>query len=238
MTRREANEVTGDIPPMVTQEDPARKQESRLRDQSMSSPLERTGAGESGRGNESEQSAIETLAQNAWGPRQMNFQSGQIESMKIPEGWVKGGAGGSESSTYREFHPEGENSDSRMEFFYRGHRVPEREGERFKEILKNKGHELSRPEFMSLGSILRGKQNPADFQLDRAWVDEVNSRPVLMIEGKYTENGKKSMVMLIDADKTGTAVQEVALVAPGTKYSALKPEFEKSLKTIEWKNSR
>ncbi|HMP53650.1 MAG TPA: hypothetical protein PKD05_19025 [Candidatus Melainabacteria bacterium] len=230
--------MTGDIPPMVTQNEPARDQSPRLRDQSLSSPLERTGAGESGRANESEHSTMELLAQNAWGPSQMNFQSGQIESIKLPDGWVKGGAGGSESSTYREFHPEGENSDSRMEFFYRGQRVPEREGERFKEMLKNKGHELSRPEFMSLGSILRGKENPADFQLDRAWVDEVNSRPVLMIEGKYTENGKKSMMMLIDADKTGTAVQEVALGAPETKYGALKPEFEKSLKSIEWKEGR
>ena len=45
-------------------------------------------------------------------------------------------------------------------------------------------------------------------------------------------------MMLIDADKTGTAVQEVALVAPETKYGALKPEFEKSLKSIEWKEGR
>lgn len=205
--------MTGDLPPPTRYEEPA------------------------GIGGDSSESAIEKLAQSAWGSDDMKFKTGQIESLELPQGWKKEPGGGSDASTYHSFKPEGDSADTRMEFFYRGQKVPESEGERFKDILKNSGHELSRPEFMSLGSILRGKQNPAAFQLERAWVDDLNSRSVLMIEGKYTEDGKKTMIMLVDSDNTGRAVQEVALVAPEDKYASVKPGFEKSLKSIEWKKS-
>lgn len=236
--------MTGDTPPLPAYEEPAGASTNRLQEESLglvAARQEGDGKNAAQIGDSSE-SALEKLAQAAWGSDEMKFQTGQIDSIELPDGWVKGGTGGNDQATYREFHPEGEAGDklpdTRIEFFYRGQKVPEREGERFSELLKNRGHELSRPEFMSLGSILQGKENPADFKLDKAWVDEVNSRPVLMIEGKFAENGKRTLLMLIDSDNTGRAVQEVSLIAPEAKYAAVKPDFEKSLKTIEWKKAR
>ena len=181
------------------------------------------------------ESVAQIMAQDAWGPKKAETHKvGQIDSIKIPEGWDKSGAAGnSQGASYSEFQAPG--SSSRMEFYYRGQRVSPDEGQNLKGLLKQDGHELSDKEFQSLGSILRGKDDQTKFELDRAWVSDVNSKPVLMVEGRYPENDKKTLTMLVDSDGTGTAVQELSLTTPAAEFDKQKSAFEKSLKSIRWK---
>lgn len=163
---------------------------------------------------------------------------GQIESIQLPLGWTPGYGLNNVvgNSCYTEFLPSGSSgqySESRIEFFYRGTQVPENEASAFRKILSS-GHVLTEEEYESLGSILRGKDRGSVFQVDLAWTARHNEKPVLMIEGTYVEDGKRTLIVLINAGNNGAVVQEVALVAPEKSYAEMKPEMEQALQSLRW----
>lgn len=161
---------------------------------------------------------------------------GQIATMNLPEGWsianqVQNVLG---NSCYCEVRPEF-NFDGRLEFYYRGVRVPPNEGAVFNSMLSVGGHELDEAELKLLGSILRGKENASMFKTDLAWTAVLNGKSVLMIEGTYVEDGLRTLVVLIDSDGTGTVIQELAYTAPPCFYQQFRPQIDDAIRSIKWR---
>ncbi|MGD9681896.1 MAG: hypothetical protein AB7W16_11995 [Candidatus Obscuribacterales bacterium] len=168
--------------------------------------------------------------------RDGKFSTGQIQSIKLPDGWKEKSAcpAPDKLSCLTEFNPP-DNPEARLEFFYRGVRVPEAPASAFNSILAKPDHTLDRDEFQSLGEILRGKEKDELFQLDSASTETINGKRVLMLEGRYRSNDLRTMSMLIDSDGTGEAVQEVAVVSPPDRYAALKGTAREMFGSIKWK---
>ncbi|HZT35119.1 MAG TPA: hypothetical protein VFA15_04300 [Nitrososphaera sp.] len=163
---------------------------------------------------------------------------GQIASILLPNQWTTGYGLNNVvgNSSYDEFVPPSSagSTKARLEFFYRGTQVPENEAAAFQKILSS-GHVLSREEYFSLGSILRGKDRQSAFQVDLAWTARHNGKSVLMIEGTFIEDQMRTLIMLIDAGNGGAVVQEVAFTAAENDYAELKPQIEAALQSVKWR---
>lgn len=168
--------------------------------------------------------------------RDGKFSTGQIQSIKLPNGWKEKDScpAPDKLSCLTEFNPP-DNPEARLEFFYRGVRVPDAPAGAFNSILAKPDHALDRDEFQSLGEILRGKEKDELFQLDSASTETINGKRVLLLEGRYRSNDLRTMSMLIDSDGTGEAVQEVALVSPENGFEALKGTVKEAYGSIKWK---
>lgn len=168
--------------------------------------------------------------------RDGRFSTGQIQSIKLPDGWTENNVcpAPDKLSCLTEFNPP-DNPEARLEFFYRGVRVPDAPAGAFNSILAKPAHSLDKAEFLSLGEILRGKEKDELFELDSASTETINGKRVLLLEGRYKSNDLRTMSMLIDSDGTGEAVQEVALVSPPDGFAALKGTVREVLDSIKWK---
>jgi len=168
--------------------------------------------------------------------RDGKFSTGQIQSIKVPDGWTEKNVcpAPDRLSCLTEFNPP-DNPEARLEFFYRGVRVPDAPARAFNSILAKPDHALDRDEFQSLGEILRGKEKDELFQLDSASTETINGKRVLMLEGRYKSNDLRTVSMLIDSDGTGEAVQELALVSPPDRFAALKGTAREMFDSIKWK---
>lgn len=165
-----------------------------------------------------------------------SMSAGQIESMNIPDTWVKrepvnlkSGAG------LVEYHP-GDNNDVRLNSFYRGNRIGDDAAKAFKHCLNETPHHIAKgsEELKSLTEVLGDKAN--NFNIAKAFTDVLNGKKVLVVEGEYKNaEHTTSKTVYVDSDGTGSAVQELSYSAPGALYKAHLTEAEKSMKSIIWK---
>ncbi|MBX9686244.1 MAG: hypothetical protein K2X27_06050 [Candidatus Obscuribacterales bacterium] len=165
-----------------------------------------------------------------------NASIGQVESMTLPDGWQAGPVekpyGG--ASFYQEYNPQG-NSDTKITFFYRGKRISEDGGKNFHEILQKPAHVLSPQEFNSLAEVLRDKAKAQDFDTVMAKTEDLNGKRVLIVEGRYKDLQEDNRSVLIDADGSGTAVQEIYYQAPKAQFIRNYKQAILSMKSINWK---
>ncbi len=163
-------------------------------------------------------------------------EHGQIKHMEMPGGWQAGPDYSKRlhSGTYQEFHPPGQ-EDCQLGFYYRGRRTSESAGELFKNTLDQEPHQLSGAEYASLQEIVRDKAKSADFTLKGAHTEELNGKMVLVVEGRYNANQNDAKHVFLDADGTGTAVQELFFQAPKDKFGKYIGASDRAMKTINWK---
>lgn len=163
---------------------------------------------------------------------------GQIEQMLLPENWVKGvvykaGIGG---DLFQEYHPKSE-PDVTMCFYYRGLRTSKVAGEIFHKVLQKSPHKLTEAEFTNLIETMRNK-DPKDFAMCSAYTEDINGRRVLVVEGSF-DIGKESQSdnrsIYVDADGSGTAVQEIYFQCPKEKFQGHIDEVNASLNSINWR---
>ncbi len=161
---------------------------------------------------------------------------GQISCMELPSGWEKGAdeEKRQHSATYHEYHPEGDPS-CQLGFYYRGRRTSENAGHNFHEVLNKPVHSLSRSEFDSLKETIRDKFNSTDFHATNARTVDINGKRVLLLEGRYNEIQQDAKHIFVDADGTGTAVQEIFFQAPKDKFANYAKTAERAMKSIRWK---
>jgi len=162
------------------------------------------------------------------------ISTGQIESMDVPEGWVK-----RENSALRagaslvEYHPP-EHDDIRFNSFYRGSRVSEKSARNFRECLNKPAHSLESNERLALSEVLRDKSY--DFQVLSAKTEDLKGKRVLSIEGRYNDSEHtSSRTIYVDSDGTGSAVQEISYTASGPDYQAHLAQAQKAFQSIIWK---
>lgn len=164
------------------------------------------------------------------------LSSGQIDSMNVPVNWLErppvrlqSGAG------LIEYHAPND-SDVRLNSYYRGNRISDEGAKAFKKCLADPTHEIAKgsEELASLAEVLDGKTR--NFNVSKAFTDELNGKKVLIVEGSYKDaEHTTSRTVFIDSDGSGSAIQELAYSAPGASYNAHLPEAEKSIKSIKWK---
>jgi hypothetical protein len=161
---------------------------------------------------------------------------GQIARMEMPSGWQPGPNYDTRqhSATYREFHPQGD-PGCQLGFYYRGRRTSEYAGDKFHETLQKPSHILGDAELATLKEVIRDKANPADFELKSAHTEDINGKRVLVLEGRYTGNQQDSKHIFIDADGTGTAVQEIFFQAPKDKYQRYAKAADDAMHSTRWK---
>jgi hypothetical protein len=152
-------------------------------------------------------------------------------------GWCKGeqaafdGRGG---KSWLEVSAEAEPRAS-VCFYYRGRRESEGVGKNFRNILDRAPHMLMPVEINSLSEVLRGKDDPQQFRMTDARTTDLNSKRVLIVEGRDTKSGDGIYAILVDADGTGRVIQEIYYQAPKEIYPKYLKEAKSALKSIQWK---
>jgi hypothetical protein len=161
---------------------------------------------------------------------------GQIEKMTLPQGWEEGKptSGGIGTRSFREVHP-AEFPDAKLCFYYRGLPASDDAGKAFKNVLDQPAHILSKAEIDSLGEILRGKNDPETFNPLMIKTEDLNGKRVLTVNGRLTEKQADLKEILVDADGTGKAVQEIYFQAPKELYMRYMKAAQEAMQTIEWK---
>jgi hypothetical protein len=162
------------------------------------------------------------------------LSTGQIEAMRVPEGWVKrdnanirAGAG------LTEFHPVG-HDDIRLNSFFRGTRISEKAARAFKDCLAKSPHNLTPEELKGLSQVVRDKSY--DFKVRSAKTENLNGKRILSVEGQYKDGGHTgSHTLYVDSDGTGSAVQEISYTASGQDYNFNMDKAQQAFKSIIWK---
>lgn len=177
---------------------------------------------------------VQTISQS----RRSISDLGQISSLSLPENWTAGPTqeNAVAADLFKEYNAPND-SDVKLCFYYRGMRCSEQAGEAFRKVLSSSDHPLNVAEYKSLQEILRNK-SPEYFSKEDAYTEVINGKRVLIVEGSYDKSNKSAIsnkTMYIDADGTGTAVQEIYFQAPTQKFQKYSGEVDGALKSIEWK---
>ena len=163
---------------------------------------------------------------------------GQIRSMTLPPNWVEGQStsGGIGSRLFREVHPV-DAPDAKLCFYYRGLPTREEVGNTFSAILAKPAHILSKGEINSISEILRGKDNPKTFSAQMIKTEDINGKRVLTLNGRLIQKQEDVKAILIDADGTGTVIQEIYFQAPKELYLRFMKGARDAMNSIVWKKS-
>lgn len=175
-------------------------------------------------------------ASSATATKSETISSGQINSMSVPEGWLKRGPVNLRAGEgLAEFHAPSD-SDVRLNSYYRGNRISNDGASAFKKCLDSVAHAITKgsDEMKSLSEVLDGKSRY--FNISSAFTEELNGKKVLVVEGSHKDaEHTTSRTVYVDSDGTGSAVQEITYSAPGATFKAHLPEAEKAMKSIKWK---
>ncbi len=161
---------------------------------------------------------------------------GQIKRMRLPDGWEgrQVDLGEFDQRTMLEFTAPG-HPDVRLSFFYRGVPVDEYSGEAFREVLDQPEHTLSPEELEDIADVLDNLAMPETFLLETANTMEVAGKKVLAVAGTWLASENKTWAIFIDADGTGSVIQEIHFLAHSDRYNAFVDEAWKAFESIEWK---
>lgn len=166
-----------------------------------------------------------------------SFSIGQIESISIPPGWEElyEEKGRDVPFTIRRFQPP-DDENAILAFFYRGRRLDNETGNKFRQVLSRSAHVLNQHEFNELSAVLRDKNDPEEFQLVIAKTEDFNGKRVLIVEGRYLGTSEDNRHMYIDSDGTGTAVQEVFYQAHRHIFPRYYKLAASAMRTIQWRS--
>lgn len=163
---------------------------------------------------------------------------GQIDSMRLFGNWEEGktegdGAGSPYSKKY---HIDGD-PQIQMEFYYRGHRVNQKDAKAFRDVLDKEPHYLDLNELNSLSQILSGRGWVGDNTQLMAKTEKIDGKTVLIVEQASKLKPVRSRTVLVDADsqRPGSVVQEIIFRAPSDRYSEHVSRAVRSAQSIEWK---
>lgn len=123
----------------------------------------------------------------------------------------------------------------KLSFFYRGFPVSKSSAEAFHKVLAAGAHDLNADELESIAMVVREASEPEYFDLSTLRVDALKNRIVLVVEGFNKEQQKYDLGIYIDADGTGSVVQEIHYTAPMAVYANHRADVMSILSTLEWR---
>ncbi len=163
---------------------------------------------------------------------------GQIAVLEVPDGWVERSA----DNYYRdigarsmlEFHPP-DAPDAVLCVYYRGLPMRDAAAALFRAVLRQPPHALGFGEIKDLRGVLQERADSKVFTISSARTEDLNGRRILWIEGRYKEAGNDLQQILLDADGTGSVVQEIYFVAPKDIFLKYARSARAALTTIVWR---
>lgn len=163
---------------------------------------------------------------------------GQVKALALPNYWQEVDVKQHELDAWnmRELQPTG-NQDVRLSFFNRGRPVSITSAKSFQQLLVSPPHVLSEEEWWSVQEILRDAVLPGIFERGKAETIDMNGKMVLVVRGFWMELKKESWAVFVDADGSGTDVQEIYYIAPPEQYTEHWGDVKAAFKAIEWLNS-
>lgn len=160
---------------------------------------------------------------------------GQVLSMTIPSSWKEGEPATLPANAFfKEYHVANE-PDVKLCFFYRGQRSSPAAAEAFRSLLQKPDHLLTPAEIKSVAEIMRNKDDAKEFAMLSARTREINGKRVLEVEGRYTEKQIDAQAIYVDAEGTGSVVQEIFYQAPKNQYMLHQRETRQAFDSIAWK---
>jgi hypothetical protein len=89
-------------------------------------------------------------------------------------------------------------------------------------------------ELTQLTEVLRNKESEDGFALAAAQTKEINGKMVLQVEGTFKKQKVDNVSLYIDADGTGSAVQEIFYQGP-QDANEHKRQAKRAMASIHWK---
>src|SRR5262249_38493538 len=126
-------------------------------------------------------------------------------------------------------------NDARLMFFYRGLPLDPEDARKFADVLMLPPHTLHPAEIAEITPLLRGKENPDEFEILGLQTENMNGKCVLVLTGIYKEDQRPMMAVFIDADGSGAVVQEIEYQGSLEKYAQYLPQVQIALKSICWR---
>ncbi|MBZ0186660.1 MAG: hypothetical protein K8F91_10460 [Candidatus Obscuribacterales bacterium] len=161
---------------------------------------------------------------------------GQIARLTLPTGFEPGvkRAGTSGNNFFAEYHLASD-PDVLLYFEYRGARMSKASSDSFRQLLEGPAHHIKADQLQEFGELLSDKRNPKDFRVDVARTQDLNGKRVLVVEGRYLKHDLQARTIYIDADGSGSAVQEVTFQTPPDKVNQHFLSGVQALESIKWK---
>src|SRR4030095_14258449 len=160
---------------------------------------------------------------------------GQVKRMTLPGGWQEReiDLDDHDLASLREFNPPGV-PQVRLCFYYRGIPIDAESASRFRDLLEKPAHDLEPGELEAVDLVLGNLAYADVFVIETKSTSELNGKRVLMITGRWLESKMRTWAMFIDADGTGSAVQEIHFIAPPEVYDSSLNEVQGALNSVEW----
>jgi hypothetical protein len=160
---------------------------------------------------------------------------GQIKKLVLPKGWSETNLERKNGHAFslREFSPQTD-TEVRLCLYYRGAPFQDQTGTSFKSILKEPAHSLSAKEVRNLADILEDVCDPGSFKPLAIHTQELNGKPVLLVEGRWLKQEWDTYSLYVSADDTGCVVQQIYLLAPTSSFPKYINEIKERLRRIEW----
>ncbi|HIA50847.1 MAG TPA: hypothetical protein EYN91_01990 [Candidatus Melainabacteria bacterium] len=157
---------------------------------------------------------------------------GQIARMTLP-GWEEVDTDSKPTmGTVRKFQHPGF-PDVRLLFMYRGRPVSERSATIFDSVLNKAPYHLSVSDQWDLVELIRDMASPDYFNVLAARTETLRGRPVLIVEGRWKNEGIDETHIFIKAGEA-EFVQEISFLGPSESYLRCISEIKKCFQSIEW----
>lgn len=127
---------------------------------------------------------------------------------------------------------------SELSIYDRGYPIAKSEAEKFKAVLDKEPHVLDDNEIDGLSEQVLGTSvgDRSAFDLKHAETKVINGKKVLTVEGDWKEGGKKFYGMFVPKDENFRDIQEVFYEGTEPNFSKFRPEADKAISSIHWKN--
>lgn len=161
---------------------------------------------------------------------------GQVARLALPEGFVEGKERSGEvgNNHFKDYHLAND-PEIQLYFQYRGHRINRAAAGAFRDLLAKQTGTVSADELKKIREVLDDKSNPKDFRVDLAKTQDINGKRVLIVEGFYRLWDLRARTVFVDADETGSVVQEITFQVPSSKIGKHYASGVKALESIQWK---
>lgn len=164
--------------------------------------------------------------------RRETVSFGQVDSVMLRDDWEKGITEAT-PAPFSEYHST-KFPETKLCFFYRGHRMSESGSNNFTQTLSQADHALSKSEIQSLQEVLGTKADKESYTMLDARTQSLNGKRVLIVRGAYLENHYENETVYVDSDGSGSAVQEIYWQSPRSDYAAQR-QVRAALRSISWK---
>lgn len=165
---------------------------------------------------------------------------GQVEHLKLPSGWnllpperpewaVIGNS--------RQFSFTGDPNCS-VVLYDRGVRSSNEAGRKFRDLLAKPPHKLDSKEIQEIKVTLGNMADPNFFELREIRTENLNGKNVLVIDGEWKNSQTQFHGLMIDADGSGSLVQEIFFEATPQSYAERIKEVTDALRKLKWKTGK